>query len=202
MDIPGNDEADANGLGIRNFQVQRAGLVFRTAEIELMHQLNGAGHRRTHRPLRVAQRDERESEEQYPHCRDSLQALSWWRNLLPRGAEPPLIEVPTGDRFKSYLAESGFEYQYRFGGRRQLPKGNREYRFCLPDRSVSILEDHSVLADWQQASEHILTDPERLAIATMVLRRTMDEAASPADLPSTTTVDGAVLTEIAEMLDL
>ena len=202
MDVPGKYQPLAHCFGIRNLQVERAGLILGTTEIQLMHEFDGAGHRRADRRLCLTQGNEGDSEEKYPHCRVSLQALSWWRKLVPGGAEPPLIEVPAGGRVKFYLADSGFAYEYRFQGHRQFPNGDREYLFNPPDRSISVLESHALISNWQQLSARILTDPERVAIATMVLRRIFDEATAPSELPSTTSLNEVVLLEIAGTLDL
>jgi hypothetical protein len=128
--------------------------------------------------------------------------LHWWRKLWPNLAESPLIPAPASARWKTYLADSGHTYQYRFQGQRQFKPGGTEYVFQVADRFVAVTTDDGIFETRRATHGRDLSSEERFALAKMVLRDAMDIASTPAELPIGISAGEADIERIFSVLDL
>jgi hypothetical protein len=128
--------------------------------------------------------------------------LHWWRKLWPNSADPPLTGTASLARVKTYHADSGHVYHYRFAGRRQAAKDVEEYLFHVGAQSVSVVQNVGIFEGWRETHGRELTSDERFGFAKMFLRNAMDAAPSPAELPSRIVADIAGVETISSILDL
>jgi hypothetical protein len=128
--------------------------------------------------------------------------LHWWRKLWPGSSNSPLTPAHTSSRVKSYVADSGYEYNYSFRSERQEKKGVRHYIFQVGERSISVVQDDAIFAEWSRLYERELTPQERFGIANMALRDAMDNAVTPQELPRQVRLNAADVERISLDLDL
>lgn len=132
--------------------------------------------------------------------------LNFWRSLFRR--EVPLTSGPGTGRIRTWSAESGYVYEYRFAGFRRLggPETLIEYVFQVtggrrPEVPVSVLLPEDSLSGWT-GRERVLTASERYAIAKICMKRALDRFPTPDSLEAEIRPDAYEVREIADMLDL
>jgi hypothetical protein len=109
-------------------------------------------------------------------------------------------------RVKTYSAQSGFVYEYRFVSHQSDREGGR-YRFSATVDRRSILDTiifipADAVQSWEVAESRTLTPTERYAVAKLALFAALDEAESPDRIPQPVTVDAARTRDILTMLDI
>lgn len=109
---------------------------------------------------------------------------------------------------KSYSAESGYAYQYRFEGRRALGSAGADIEFVFSvsaDRTrwrrTSVFLGGAATAEWQARHGRELSSTERYAVAKMALFQAFDER-TPERMKDEVRVRAADVEAIAEKLGL
>jgi hypothetical protein len=132
-----------------------------------------------------------------------------WLRRFRTGKLPPLQGAPPVPRRKSYSAQSGYVYLYRYAGWRPAERGSEpgaQFVFEVsPDRTaffpVSVFLADSAVQAWQSA-HHELQANERYAIAKMALFQAFDERESPAQMAREVLVRRADAESILETLGI
>ncbi len=109
-------------------------------------------------------------------------------------------------RVKTYSAQSGFVYEYRFVAHGTEKDGDR-YRFSatenrrsLPD--IILFLPSSAVEAWETAERRTLNPTERYAVAKLALFAALDDAGHPDRIPHPVTVNPAQVRGILETLDI
>lgn len=114
-------------------------------------------------------------------------------------------ETPGVRRQKTYSASSGYVYQYHFEGFR-THLSDFQYTFPVTSRGWSrrlrIVLAGEALSEWERRHGRKLTASERYAFAKMSLRETLDNMATPEDVPEETRPTAEDLEAISSALDL
>ncbi|MCC6588873.1 MAG: hypothetical protein IT168_19410 [Bryobacterales bacterium] len=130
--------------------------------------------------------------------------------LLGNKRTPELSGAPTVRRVKTYQAESGYVYQYIYGGKRDKGRsGNRLEEFAFDvsaDRKtwfrVMVEVSQTALSGWETREARSLTETERYAVSKMALMRAFDQVEAPGDLREPVVVTAQSAVEILSTLDL
>lgn len=107
-----------------------------------------------------------------------MAVLDWFRRR-----KQPLTGVPGSPRTKTYTAETGHVYRYRFLGKREVERpGGRgtEYVFAAAagrksEQQVSVFLPLESVESWEEAHGRALGATECYAIAKMALFQAFDE---------------------------
>ncbi len=109
-------------------------------------------------------------------------------------------------RIKTYSANSGFVYEYRFTSHDADGKGDSYHFSTTQDRKTSfdavVFLPVKSIREWETAQDRTLTPTERYAIAKMALFAAFDQAVTPCDLPRPVTVNPTEVREILQSLDI
>jgi hypothetical protein len=124
--------------------------------------------------------------------------------------EPPLTGSPAVRRLKTYSAQSGYVYQYRYEGQRswqQSGDSGTEFVFSVSAdrktwRPCKVVVPLSAIAPWQAEQERQLSDTERYALAKLALFQAFDERATPSLMHADVLVRAAEVQAMVETLDL
>ncbi len=130
-----------------------------------------------------------------------------WTSWFTRKAAP-LTGAPAVRRLKTYSAQSGFVYQYRYEGHRPFHAGGGagdEFVFRVSaTRSdgvpVTVRVPEAAIRAWEEAHSRQLNSTERYAIAKMALFQAFDERPTPASMAEEVNVRHADLAAILETL--
>ncbi len=134
--------------------------------------------------------------------------LGWLKQRFSSQSKPPLTGAPSVRRQKTYQSQSGFVYQYYFGGsRRARSELGPGYEFIFPvsaDRKTEFLvavhiSDHGV-ADWELNKGRELLSKERYAIAKMALFAAFDQRESVAEMTRPVRAGAVEIREYLEQL--
>jgi len=112
-------------------------------------------------------------------------------------------------RLKTYSAQSGYVYQYRYEGQRTFHSGaDRGIEFVFSfshDRklwhAIPVLVSDDALTSWERSHTRELSSTERYAIAKMALFQAFDERA-PEQMKEPVRVRAADVSGIIESLGL
>src|SRR5689334_1435482 len=106
-----------------------------------------------------------------------VQPMAIWRRLRSADRQPEFTGAPAVRRIKTYSAQSGYAYQYYFGGSR-VCAGSKEYSFHVATDSstfhVFVRLSEQVLNLWETAGGHPLNPTEQYGIAKMAFFEHLD----------------------------
>lgn len=120
----------------------------------------------------------------------------------------PLTGAPAVRRQKSYSAQSGYVYQYFYGGQRPWHAApGTEFVFDVSaDRKtsapVSVFLGEAALTSWQQEHGRTLGGTERYAIAKMALFQAFDVRENPEKMKEPIEVRGADVSSFLDALNI
>lgn len=109
-------------------------------------------------------------------------------------------------RVKTYSAQSGFVYEYRFASHTADDAGDH-YRFgATEDRrailDIIVLIRSDAVQAWEVDECRILTPTERYAVAKLALFAALDEAEHPDRIPKPVVVNAVQVRDILTALDI
>lgn len=120
----------------------------------------------------------------------------------------PLTGAPAVRRLKTYSAQTGYVYQYRYEGQRPFRAGGDdgvEFVFSVSASrrgavSVAIRVSGAALRAWEEGHSRQLSSTERYAVAKMALFQAFDERPTPARMADEVNVRHADLQAILDAL--
>jgi hypothetical protein len=120
----------------------------------------------------------------------------------------PLSGAPAIRRTKTYSAQTGFVYQYRYCGHRPFRLGGadgEEFAFRVTAGRgdgvhVAVRVPHAAIRAWEEDHARQLTSTERYAIAKMALFQAFDDRPAPERMADEVNVRLADLAAILETL--
>jgi len=130
-----------------------------------------------------------------------------WSSWFTRKAAP-LTGAPAVRRLKTYSAQSGFVYQYRYEGHRPIRVADGaadEFVFHVSATRnggvpVTVRVPEAAIHAWEETHSRQLNSTERYAIAKMALFQAFDERPTPASMTDEVRVRHADLVAILETL--
>jgi len=122
----------------------------------------------------------------------------------------PLTGAPATRRTKTYSAQTGHVYRYRYEGQRGFRAGGDggvEYVFRVSAGPrdgipVAIRVPGAAIRAWEEARSRQLSSTERYAVAKMALFQAFDERPTPARMADEVNVRPADLVAILDSLDV
>jgi hypothetical protein len=114
--------------------------------------------------------------------------VTFFRKWFQKSSEP-LTGAPATRRLKTYSAQSGYVYQYRYEGQR-----GADYTFSVSADRKTWRELHvgvsaEAIDAWETSHGRTLSSTERYALAKMGLFAAFDDRATPAELGELVSVD-------------
>jgi hypothetical protein len=121
----------------------------------------------------------------------------------------PLTGAPAIRRTKTYSAQTGYAYQYRFEGHRPFRAGGddgEEFVFSVSAGGrhgipVAVRVPHTAVRAWEEERSRQLSSTECYAVAKMALFQAFDERPTPARMGDEVNVRLADLRAILDTLD-
>lgn len=124
------------------------------------------------------------------------------------GKPAPLTGAPAIRRVKTYSAQTGYVYQYRYEGHRPFRAdrdSGEEFVFSVSAARrdgvpVAVRVPDAAIRAWEEEHSRQLSSAERYAIAKMALFQAFDERPTPARMEEEVNVRHADLAAILETL--
>lgn len=126
------------------------------------------------------------------------------------GKTAPLTGAPAIRRTKTYSAQTGYVYQYRYEGQRPFRGGGDggvEFVFSVSGGrrhgvQTAVRVPAAAIRAWEEEHSRQLSSTERYAIAKMALFQAFDERPAPERMTDQIIVRPADLQAILETLDI